>query len=255
MKTNIKSKILLCALLTTVLLFLFFTVFVEGAEKEGSLALPEEYSAVVDSLPSDIESALPDGVFSDDAEQLGEAVEQMSRVEYILSYIGELLSLGMPDAVGLLVAIVGILMVAALLSALRSAFMSETMGRAIGFCTSAALFGFLMRTQLIHLERAAEFFERINTLMLGMIPATAVIYAMGGNITTALSSGSTLYLFLAFSENFCARTIVPVVSICTAFSLCASLSPSVSRQQERDKNLIKVIVWAEIPDIKPPNSS
>ena len=111
MKTNIKSKILLCALLTTVLLFLFFTVFVEGAEKEGSLALPEEYSAVVDSLPSDIESALPDGVFSDDAEQLGEAVEQMSRAEYIISYIGELLSLGMPDAVGLLVAIVGILMV------------------------------------------------------------------------------------------------------------------------------------------------
>ena len=30
---------------------------------------------------------------------------------------------------------------------------------------------------------------------------------------------------------------------------------SFSRQQERDKNLIKVIVWAEIPDIKPPNSS
>jgi stage III sporulation protein AE len=152
----------------------------------------------------------------------------MSQAQYILGYIGELASLGLSDALGLLAALVSILVISSVFSALRSSFPSDTINKAVGFCTSCALFGCVISLQASHLEKAAEFFARINTLMLGMIPATGVIYAMGGNITTALSSGGTLYLFLAFSENFCAGTIVPVVSICTAFALCASLAPSVN---------------------------
>lgn len=229
-----KNKVrILSFFLLFVLLPLLFTVDAYAKEEEkngknnGSL-LPDEYAAVVEGLPTDIESVLPDGIFSNDAEEFGEAVGKMSQAEYMLSYIGNIASLGLKDALKLLVAIVGILVLSSLFSALRSSFFSETVNKAVGFCTSCALFGCVISLQISHLEKAAEFFERINTLMLGMIPATAVIYAMGGNVTTALSSGGSLYLFLAFSENFCAKTIVGVVSICTAFSLCASLAPSVN---------------------------
>ena len=227
-KNKIKEKTKKCGAIMLLLAVLpcFFAVGVFAEEKGESL--PQEYTAVVDRLPSELEDTLPEGIFSTDAEVFGDAVAEMSSAEYLLGYIADVASLGIGEALKLLVALVGILVISSVFSALRTSFASESISRAVSFCTSVAIFGTVISMQIVHLQRAAEFFERINSLMLGMIPAVAVIYAMGGNIMTAVSSSGSLYLFLAFCENFCAKTIVPVVSVCTAFSLCASLSPAVN---------------------------
>ena len=93
---------------------------------EGEVAMPKEFESVRDSLPNEALDALPDGIFSNDAEEFGEAVGKMSQAEYMLSYIGNIASLGLKDALKLLVAIVGILVLSSLFSALRSSFFSET---------------------------------------------------------------------------------------------------------------------------------
>ena len=232
-KTEKNKTLILCVAILLTLLPLLLTVCVSAKEeadgKKGSgTLLPEEYSEVVEGLPSEVEGKLPDGIFSSDAEEFGEAVSDISSAEYILGYIGELASLGLADAFKLLAMLVSIIVISAVFSALRSSFSSETVNKAVGFGTSCAIFGCVISLQISHLERAVEFFESINTFMLSMIPATGVIYAMGGNVTTAISSSGALYLFLAFCENFCAKTIVPVVSVCTAFSICASLAPNVN---------------------------
>jgi len=226
---KLKNKaVFFIAIIIGCTLFFAHTVCAEEKKKEGYRLIPEGYSDVIDSLPDDVSDRLPDGIYSDDADVLGDAVAKMSSAEYLLAYIGELLSFGLGDALKLLMTLVGILIISAVFSSFRFSIASESLSRTVSFCTSCALFGCVIGSQISHLERVAVFFERINTLMLGMIPVSGVIYAMGGNVTTAITNGGTLYLFLAFCENFCAKTVMPVASICTAFSICAAIAPSVN---------------------------
>ena len=61
----------------------FFAVGVFAEEKVESL--PQEYTAVVEGLPSELEDTLPEGIFSTDAEVFGDAVAEMSSLPALLN--------------------------------------------------------------------------------------------------------------------------------------------------------------------------
>ena len=54
--------------------------------------IEDQYERMLDGIPSDIAELLPDGVFSRDIQQIGDAAEQMSSFDYIISNIGEITS-------------------------------------------------------------------------------------------------------------------------------------------------------------------
>ena len=71
-KNKIKEKTKKCGAIMLLLAVLpcFFAVGVFAEEKGESL--PQEYTAVVDRLPSELEDTLPEGIFSTDAEVFGD---------------------------------------------------------------------------------------------------------------------------------------------------------------------------------------
>ncbi len=212
------------------LLVLFLAPTVGASENDGYDygKMPNEYTELAEGLPGEIADNIPDDIYSDDIEKVGAAVSEMCSVDYLFSAIASAFSFGIKDAARLLVMLSGVLVLSSVFSAFKSSVASETMSRAVSFCTSCALFGCVISMQAEHFLRVEEFFERLSFIMNGMIPVASVVYAMGGNLSTAAASSGTLYIFLAFCEQVCRTSILPVAALCTAFSLCSSFSANIN---------------------------
>ncbi len=221
MKKNILKALLI------ILLSVIFSVGVSAVEN-GSVSIPREYYEAVEELPDEVTEQLPEGFFGSEGEDIGEAILEVSSPKYIFSYIGSLLSLGIGDAVSIAATLCGILVISAIFSALKNSIGSPALSKAIEFCSSCAIFSAIIGIQRSRIALVSDFFERVNSLMLGMIPVAGTVWAMGGNISTASVGSAGLYSFLTVSELFCAKTLMPVTSICIAFALCRTLSPELA---------------------------
>ena len=199
----------------------------EGAEYEYD-RVPNEYAELAGGIRDELAAEMPDGIYSEDVGEVGAAVAEMCSVEYLFEALGSAVKLGFEDAARLFVMLSGVLVLASVFSALKSSVASETLSRAVSFCTSCALFGCVIAMQAEHFLRVDEFFERLSFIMSGMIPVGTAIYAMGGNLSTAAASNGTLYIFLAFCEEVCRASILPTAALCTAFSLCSSFSSGIN---------------------------
>lgn len=212
---------LLCVILCTV------TVTAENSEERaGELGqMPEGYQELLGALPEEVESLLPEEIGAEDPETVGKAVEEMAGAEYLLVSVGELAGVELGRALRLFAELCGLLVLAAVFSALRGSFGSDALSNAFRFCTTTAIFAAIISLQIQHLQSVAKYFERLSALMSAMIPITGAVWAMGGNLTTASSGTATLSVFLTVCETLCAKTVLPICVLCTALALCNTLSP------------------------------
>lgn len=222
-------------LLLTLLLLSEFAAFAadDGTEaqtgvlEEAGLSLPSEYGEVVQGLPDEVKELLPEGTDGSDADLTAKAAERMSEPGYWKELLVRVTGVELGEALRLFARLCALLALSSVFAAVRSSFGSDSLSKAIGFCSTGAIFAAILHIEYRQLEAVSLFFERLNSLMLGMIPVTGTLWAMGGNVNTAAMSGSTLYVFLTVSEQLCARLVIPVCGILTALALCNSLSPEV----------------------------
>ncbi len=219
-----KKGIFFVFCLAVILSFLSSLCFAQNSDA----VLPESYYSAANGLPKESSAFLPNGIYSGSSDEVADAVASMTKPKYLLGVISELLGINFPRALKLLAALIGIIVFSSIFSTFKNSVGSQALSGAVGFCSSLAIFGVIISIQIEDLRAVSSFFESVNDLFIGIIPATGVIYAMGGNISTAVASSGTLYAFLAFCENFCAKTIIPISSISCAFALCGALSPSLN---------------------------
>ena len=206
------------------LTLLFCTVTCHGVQYED---IEHQYEQMLDGVPEDIAELLPDGVFSDDIQQIGDAAERMSSFEYIISGVLNFFSVGAKDALGLLATLLGLVVISALLRAARSLVRSGALSSVLSFCSTAALVGAITAIQYEHLVMVTSFLDRLNVLASSMIPLMGALYAMGGNVSAAVVNNSGMMIFLTVCENLCNRTVLPVTALCLCFAFAAALSPAV----------------------------
>lgn len=187
----------------------------------------EEYDRMLAGIPDDIAELLPDGLFSDDPEQLFEAAEQMSGPEYILSCIGQLVGVRLGDSLRLLASLLGILLLAALLRSLRGLSRSPALGPMLNLCSVAAVMGALIATQYDQLRAVTEFLGRLTLLADSMLPLMGALYTMGGNVASAAANNAAMVFFMTICENVCSQSVIPVAVVCMALAMASALSPSV----------------------------
>lgn len=194
------------------------------AEGDGS-AMPDGYDELLDSLPDGVADELPEGMFSESPDKVGEAVAQMSDSRFIFTFISEVLRSEANTFLSMFAKICGLLVLAAIFSALQRSLSSDTLSSAVRFCTVTAIFAAIIHTQIEHLMGVSLFFERLGAVMAAMIPVTGTVWAMGGNVSTASVGTSTLYVLLSVCERLCGKSVMPVCCILTALALCNTLSP------------------------------
>ena len=189
--------------------------------------IEEQYEHMLDGIPSDIADLLPEGIFSRDVQQIGEAVKQMSSFEYIISAALNFLGVGAKSALELFATLLALVVLSSLLRNVRSLVRSPALSGAISFCSSAVLVGAITAIQYDNLVMVTSFLDRLNVLASSMLPIMGVLYAMGGNVTAAVVNNSGMMVFLTVCEAVCNRTVFPVTALCLCFSLAAALSPGV----------------------------
>ncbi len=218
-----------------VILIALVLILAQGATvaascEEGGIEMPEGFGDALEGLPPEVADKLPEDFYSNDAEGVGVAIEGIASPKYALTLFGELFGEGIGGAIRLSATLCGILVVAALCSAIRRSVGSEALSGAIGFCVNASMFAVILDALCRQIEMVSGFFERISSFVYSMIPVLGAVYVSGGNVKTAVATSGSMYLFLTVSETFCAKTIVPVTAICAAIALCRALSPMIDIQ-------------------------
>ncbi len=196
----------------------------DGAQE--SISLPNEYYDAVSELPMDVSEQLPSDIYSEDIDEVAGALYEMVSAEKLFSFLGEMLTIELGSSAALLGKLCGVLLLSAVFSALKSSVNSSALSTAMGFCSTCALFTVILGGAVAQIKAVSEFFVRLNSLVIGFIPISCSVWAMGGNVGTAASAGGTLYVFLSVCEVLCAKGVVPVCSLLLMFALCKGISPS-----------------------------
>jgi len=214
-----KKKIWTLLLVPWLCCLLIFNV---GAEEQKDI--PLEFDAVVEELPNEIAQQLPEGIWGDTAEQVDEALREFWQAESWIGLLWNAMGAHIGQASALLATLCGLLILSALFGTIRGALLSDGVGRVLGFCNTCVMFTLIIRLQWGALEKVSQYFERLLSLMGGMIPVMGTVWAMGGNVTTASSGSTTLYVFLSVCDGIIAKSVLPICVVSILLAICRSLS-------------------------------
>ncbi len=204
--------------LTFLLLFVCFFALVVFGEEKSADTLPEEYGDFLDAIPEDVRELLPDGFFSGDADDVGDALVEISRGEYLLRYLFELISDGLGGALKSFASSLALVALCAVLGSVVSGSSGSTV-RAVRYASSLALCVTTITMQMPKLLSAAEYFKRIGAIMNSLLPLMGVLYMAGGNAAAAATNNTTLVFWLNVLELAVSALVLPGVCACIALSL------------------------------------
>ena len=214
-KRKIKKR-LARTLFALVIFLITLGLFALPIRAEGEGEMPDEYSDFRDSIDGEIIDKLPEGVTTDNKEEINDAAAELINPTNILNMLIDALGVGMQSAAPTLALLLGIVV----LSAILNTFAAETGGLSrvtegcIRLCTFTAISGIAVKC----VESLSLYFERLFSAVAGFVPLSAALYAMGGNLTAAASSSATLGITLALCQFFCTKTVIPIfcISLCTS---------------------------------------
>ncbi len=187
----------------------------------------EEYEQMLDGIPEDIRELLPDGIFSDNPDEIYGAVSEISGFPYILRTVASLAGLRLGSALRLFALLLGLLVLSALLRSVRELIKSPALSQAVSLCSMSAILAAVVSVQYEMLSAILRFLDQFNFLVNSMIPIMGVLYAMGGNVSAAVANNSAMMVFLTVTENICNRTVIPVTALCLALSLVSVFAPAI----------------------------
>lgn len=222
----IKKTVKIAIIFLLFLITLCLPVFAENGGE--TMEYYDEYRSMLEALPEDVAELLPSELYSDKIADIASGAAKMSNFGYILNASLEFFGLQLDSALKLFATLIGVLILAATMNAVKASFSSSGVNDAFSICTSCAVFIVAAASEYSIVKSVAEFFTRICALANAMLPLMGALYAMGGNVGSAVANHSSLMIFMSVVENFCARTVLPVSGICLAFTAASAFSPDMS---------------------------
>ncbi len=224
---RIIARVPLLILCLSLVLFSFCAA-VSGEEAEITVGeqMPDEYFDFLDGISEDLREHLPPSLFDKDSQSVADGVRQLSDFSYLLQTLLSLVGLCLGDCAKALGTIAGLLILSSICRALRSSFGQESVGRAFSLCsTLVIMLGLLTQSNGI-LQRTVSYFDNLSKMTSGSLPLMGALYAMGGNVGTAVASSAGLSVFMTVLEVFVTKSILPFCGFCMAFALIGAIDPS-----------------------------
>ncbi|MBE6553282.1 MAG: hypothetical protein E7666_02955 [Ruminococcaceae bacterium] len=204
------------------------SVHAEEASASGETdRVPSEFSDLLEVLPEELLELLPDGIFSQNTSDVGEAARQMSDFSYLLSTLLSLIGLNLGSCAKMLASVCGLLLLSAILRIMRTSIGNERLGAAFSLCSTLAITLALLRESYLPLADMMAYFQMLGNLTLAAIPLMGALYAMGGNVSAAVASSGGLAAYMTVLEQLVGKSILPFCGICMAFALVRALDPSI----------------------------
>ncbi len=197
-----------------------------NAEETGNIG--KEYEEMLGSLPNDVAELLPEKLFSQNADEVAEGAKTALSFSYILNVIFRVLGLNIESALKLLAKILGVLVLAAIMNTVKTSFSSPSVSSAFSVCSSCAVFLTAVAAQTEIVKSVSEFFSRLCIFTNTLLPLGGMLYAMGGNVASAVVHHSSLTFFMIIVENLCAKTIMPISGVCMALTAVGAVAPDMN---------------------------
>jgi stage III sporulation protein AE len=193
----------------------------------AEVSLPEkEWEDLQDAIPPEVADRLPEGVL-DGKDGFFAGVEEMSRGEYIIAVISDVLGVSLGESSRMLLALLCALAIAAIMHNLGRSIDGAGLSPALRICSVGAIASAVLYTFYADIERLGELFEKLWVMLGAMIPVTSGIWAMGGNVTTAASGGAWFYVMLNVCQTVIAGSVIPVCAVIATLAICDSASEEV----------------------------
>ena len=193
-----------------------FTVYAE----DEPLSLPnDEWDGFKSALPDEATQYFSEGALDGQAD-FADELNDFLTPKRMITVIFELLGIEASGIARLFFLLIAILVISGVLSVVGSRCESLALRSNLKLCSLGALFcstGYIFYS---HFERLEVFFARIIALGNGMIPVTASIWAMGGNVSTASAGSATLYCILNVVQRLWAGSAVPVCALLLVLGFC-----------------------------------
>ena len=204
-----------------IILALLFAVTVTTYANEDEIL--NDFKNLIDEMPDDVKDRLPDDM--ENKESIEKGVLEFTQISYILNVIKEILGVEFASSSRLFAALVGLIAILGISGAAKNSFGDSAIPMAVRFAGVSAVMLTVVQTQYECLLKVKEYFEQLNGIMLGMIPITGTVWAMGGNVSTASVGSATMYVFLNISQLVFGNTVLPMAALGTCLAFCNGISP------------------------------
>ena len=208
-----------------ILIFLSPTLFVYAEQNES---IPDEYEDALDSIPDDIADLLPDEIFSLNSTDIASGAQKIVNWNYIIDYIFDTLGLNVKKIVQAFGKILSVLVICSLLNLLRKSLKNPAIDGMVGLVGRIAIVCSLMELSKEPISRGIMLLNQLKIFINAISPTITAMYAMGGNVSTALVQNYGLIVFLSVLENICIISLEFIIGICMALTLSSAFVKDVN---------------------------
>lgn len=187
---------------------------------------------MLSDLPDVLRDALPNGVLSADPEEVVQAWQSLASPRALWSLVSEALGVHGQRYVRLLLQLIGVLVLRAVYACFSGAVRSGTLSRGVQLVCKTVLFCFLVGQAMTVLEGVVAFYQDLQALTGAYLPLMGTMYALGGNVATALTNQSTLMLAFLLVQWVGGKTVVPLFCLCLAFSMLGAFESGVAGRMQ-----------------------
>ncbi len=214
------------AFFSLILLLSLLSPVAFAAEEGNDNPLPDAYQKLFEHFPPAILERLPEGALSNDAEEVGGAVGEMSSFSFLCKTVLSLVGLRLGDSLKLLASVVGILILSSVGRAFCTSFGKPEVARAFSFLMTLIVVVTIFATGFGTIEGTVSYFETLNAFTSASVPLMGGLYVMGGNAAAAVATSAGLSLFMTVLEEIVGKSIVPFCGICLALALIGACEGS-----------------------------
>lgn len=222
MKKRICIRVFLCAALFLSLAALLALPVSAETSGEGEAlpaeaqTMPDGYSDLENALPDEAKELLPDGLFSGNSEEVAGAAETLTDPSYLWSVLAALTGAGVRGTLSLLMMLCGILVLSAAANTVRKSLGG---GETFAFCVRVSVFAAIASTVAGTVETVRSYFTYLSEFCASLVPLLGTLYAIGGNVRTAVASSAVLELYLSFVGSLAGSTVIPLFCACLVLLL------------------------------------
>lgn len=205
------------------LLYLICTLCLSVSAREQ---MPDEYGDYIDSIPEDIRNGLDEGMLSDVREDVIGAAERMSSIGFVMTLLLNSVGRGIAEMLPHVLCLFGIV----ILSSLGSTMVSHLSPhfRTVEICSRLAFFACIGWTSIDVIGNVKEYLTGLFATVASFVPLSGVLYCMGGNVSTAASTGVGLTLTLSVIQFICISIAIPLFCFCMALVFCSAADAEIN---------------------------
>ena len=224
-KDMIKRSLKLGGTMIIILILLSSTCVTAFASDSTEDEVMENLGELLDELPDGVKDKLPQSI--ENEEGIDNTILEMTDASYILGVVKEILGVEFSASLKLFTSLIGIIVIFGIFGVSKNSFGDSAIPTAVRFSGVCAVMLIVVQTQYEGLLKVKEYFDQINNIILGMIPITGTVWAMGGNVSTASAGSATMYVFLNTSQLLFGKTVLPMAAIGTCLAFCNGISPNI----------------------------